>query len=43
MRLNFLGGILAVFIVAALIVAYSSFFTVYQTLCVPKTSSGLIS
>jgi regulator of protease activity HflC (stomatin/prohibitin superfamily) len=31
MRLNFLGGILAVFIVAALIVAYSSFFTVFQT------------
>src|SRR5262249_2402909 len=31
MRLNFLGGILAVLVVAALIVAYSSLFTVYQT------------
>jgi membrane protease subunit HflC len=31
MRLNFLGGILAVIIVAALIVGYSSLFTVYQT------------
>ena len=31
MRLNFLGGILAVLGVAALIVAYSSLFTVYQT------------
>ena len=31
MRLNFLGGILAVLGVAALIVAFSSLFTVYQT------------
>ncbi|HZP71119.1 MAG TPA: protease modulator HflC [Pseudolabrys sp.] len=31
MRLNFLGGIIAVIIVAALIVGYSSLFTVYQT------------
>jgi modulator of FtsH protease HflC len=31
MRLNFFGGILAVLAVAALIVAYSSLFTVYQT------------
>ncbi|MGB9297272.1 MAG: protease modulator HflC, partial [Pseudolabrys sp.] len=31
MRLNFLGGIVAVFLVAALIVGYSSLFTVYQT------------
>src|SRR5207344_2064612 len=31
MRLNFLGGIAAVLIVAALIVGYSSVFTVYQT------------
>jgi len=31
MRLNFLGGIAAVFIAAALIVGYSSLFTVYQT------------
>ena len=31
MRLNFLGGILAVLVVAALIVGYSSLFTVYQT------------
>jgi len=31
MRLNFFGGILAVVIVAALIIAYSSLFTVYQT------------
>src|ERR1043166_7553669 len=31
MRLGFFGGILAVLIVAALIVAYSSLFTVYQT------------
>ena len=31
MRLNFLGGILAVVFVAALIVGYSSLFTVYQT------------
>jgi regulator of protease activity HflC (stomatin/prohibitin superfamily) len=30
MRLNFLGGILAVLGVAALIVAFSSLFTVYQ-------------
>ena len=31
MRTNFLGGILAVLVVAALIVGYSSVFTVYQT------------
>ena len=31
MRLNFLGGVIAVIAVAALIVAYSSLFTVYQT------------
>jgi len=31
MRLNFFGGIAAVVVVAALIVAYSSLFTVYQT------------
>jgi membrane protease subunit HflC len=31
MRLNFLGGIIAVLFVAALIVAYSSLFTVNQT------------
>jgi modulator of FtsH protease HflC len=31
MRLNFLGGILAVLFVAALIIGYSSLFTVYQT------------
>ena len=31
MRLNFIGGIVAVLVVAALIVAYSSLFTVYQT------------
>jgi regulator of protease activity HflC (stomatin/prohibitin superfamily) len=31
MRLGFFGGILAVLIVAALTVAYSSLFTVYQT------------
>jgi membrane protease subunit HflC len=31
MRLNFIGGIAAVVVVAALIVAYSSLFTVYQT------------
>ena len=31
MRLNFLGGIIAVLFVAALIVGYSSLFTVYQT------------
>jgi membrane protease subunit HflC len=31
MRLNFVGGIIAVFAVAALIVGYSSLFTVYQT------------
>ena len=31
MRLNFIGGIAAVLIVAALIVGYSSLFTVYQT------------
>ena len=31
MRLNFIGGILVVFIAAALIVLYSSVFTLYQT------------
>ena len=31
MRLNFIGGVIAVLIVAALVVAYSSLFTVYQT------------
>ena len=31
MRLNFLGGIIAVVVAAALIVGYSSLFTVYQT------------
>jgi modulator of FtsH protease HflC len=31
MRLNFIGGVVAVFFVAALIVAYSSLFSVYQT------------
>ena len=31
MKLNFIGGVIAVLIVAALIVAYSSLFTVYQT------------
>ena len=31
MRLNFLGGVAAVLIAAALIVGYSSLFTVYQT------------
>jgi len=31
MRLNFLGGVIAVIAVAVLIVAYSSLFTVYQT------------
>ena len=31
MRLNFIGGIIAVLAVAALIVGYSSLFTVYQT------------
>src|SRR3972149_6236758 len=31
MRLNFIGGVAAVIIVAALIVGYSSLFTVYQT------------
>ncbi len=31
MRLNFLGGIIAVLIAAALIIGYSSLFTVYQT------------
>ena len=31
MRLNFIGGIAAVLLVAALIVGYSSLFTVYQT------------
>ncbi len=31
MRLNFVGGIIAVIFFAALIVGYSSLFTVYQT------------
>lgn len=31
MRLNFIGGVIAVLVVAALIVGYSSLFTVYQT------------
>ena len=31
MRLNFIGGIVAVFFVAALVVGYSSLFSVYQT------------
>jgi membrane protease subunit HflC len=31
MRLNFIGGVLLVLVVAALIVGYSSIFTVYQT------------
>jgi membrane protease subunit HflC len=31
MRLNFFGGVIAVLAVAALIVAYSSLFTIYQT------------
>ena len=31
MRINFIGGVIAVFAVAALIVAYGSLFTVYQT------------
>ena len=31
MRTNFVGGIFAVMVVAALIVGYSSVFTVYQT------------
>jgi len=31
MRLNVFGGVIAVLIVAALIVAYSSLFTIYQT------------
>lgn len=31
MRLNFIGGVLAVLIAAALIIGYSSLFTVYQT------------
>ncbi|MBS0533814.1 MAG: protease modulator HflC [Proteobacteria bacterium] len=31
MRLNFIGGVLAVLVAAALIVGYSSLFTVYQT------------
>jgi modulator of FtsH protease HflC len=31
MRLNFIGGVIVVLLVAALIVAYSSLFTVYQT------------
>lgn len=31
MKLNFIGGVLLVLAIAALVVAYSSFFTVYQT------------
>ncbi len=31
MRLNFIGGVLAVIVAAALIIGYSSLFTVYQT------------
>lgn len=31
MRTNFVGGIIAVIVVAALIVGYSSVFSVYQT------------
>ena len=31
MKLNYIGGVVAVLIVAALIVAYSSLFTIYQT------------
>jgi len=31
MKLNFIGGIIAVLIVAGLVVAYSSLFTIYQT------------
>ena len=31
MRLNLVGGIVAAFVIVALIVAYASIFTVYQT------------
>jgi membrane protease subunit HflC len=31
MRLNFIGGVIAVLLVAALVIAYSSLFTIYQT------------
>jgi modulator of FtsH protease HflC len=31
MKLNFIGGVIAVLIVAALVIAYSSLFTIYQT------------
>jgi len=31
MKLNFIGGVIAVLVLAALIVAYSSLFTIYQT------------
>jgi membrane protease subunit HflC len=31
MKLNFVGGVIAVLIVAAIVVAYSSLFTIYQT------------
>lgn len=31
MRLNFIGGVIAVLLVAALVIAYSALFTVYQT------------
>ena len=31
MRLNFIGGIAAVLVVAALVIGYSSLFAVYQT------------
>jgi len=31
MRLNFIGGVIVVLLVAALVVAYSSLFTIYQT------------
>jgi membrane protease subunit HflC len=31
MRLNFIGGVIVVLLAAALIVAYSSVFTIYQT------------
>jgi len=31
MRLNFIGGVIAVLLVAALVIAYGALFTVYQT------------
>ena len=31
MRLNFIGGVIAVLVIAGLVIAYSSLFTVYQT------------